>query len=50
MWNCGICNFFNKPNKEIVKLMNKAIHHRGPDDEGYFNNETIILVTKDYQF
>ena len=42
----GICNFFNKPNKEIVKLMNKAIHHRGPDDEGYFNNETISFGHK----
>ena len=26
--------------------MNKALHHRGPDDEGYFNNETISFGHK----
>ena len=42
----GICNFINKPNTKTVKLMNKALHHRGPDDEGYFNNETVSFGHK----
>ena len=42
----GICNFDNKPSVEVVKDMNQNLHHRGPDDEGYFNNENISFGHK----
>ena len=30
----------------MVKIMNKKLHHRGPDDEGYFNNKYISFGHK----
>ena len=42
----GICNFINQPNNDMVKIMNKKLHHRGPDDEGYFNNKYISFGHK----
>jgi len=37
---CGLCGWFDTvgerpPNKGLVKAMNDAIHHRGPDGEGF---------------
>jgi len=37
---CGI-NGFNWSDKDLVKSMNKAIKHRGPDDEGVYCDENI---------
>lgn len=44
---CGISGFvdFNKKSdKSILEKMNRTLHHRGPDGEGYgmFKNETAI--------
>ncbi len=43
---CGISGILSK-NKGLIepllKSMMKSLHHRGPDDEGYFNNETIEI-------
>jgi asparagine synthase (glutamine-hydrolysing) len=44
---CGINGIagFNDLSKALVgvKLMNQAVSHRGPDDEGIFSEEKIIL-------
>ena len=43
---CGINGIIykkNKPNILEVHRMNKAIKHRGPDDEGIYKYENIIL-------
>ena len=34
---CGICGFIskNKYSSDVILKMNKAIRHRGEDDEGY---------------
>ena len=39
---CGIVSFGEKTEFEIVRKMNDAISHRGPDDEGFlcYNSET----------
>ena len=43
---CGIVGYFSKNSdsrKNIIKLMNDKLTHRGPDDEGtWFDNETGI--------
>jgi asparagine synthase (glutamine-hydrolysing) len=42
----GIINFNNQPvSKESLKLINNALIHRGPDNEGYWfnNNHTVAL-------
>jgi len=36
---CGIVNFDGKSvNEVILKKMNDALYHRGPDEEGYYTN------------
>jgi len=39
---CGI-NGFNFSNKSLIKEMNKAIKHRGPDGEGEYVNSDVSL-------
>jgi len=39
---CGI-NGFNFNSKKIIREMNKAIKHRGPDDEGIFTDKSVSL-------
>ena len=39
---CGICGF-NFEDKELIKSMIKILHHRGPDDSGYYLDENISL-------
>ncbi|HEV2165600.1 MAG TPA: asparagine synthase (glutamine-hydrolyzing) [Thermoplasmata archaeon] len=39
---CGI-NGVNRGDAELVRSMNRTIHHRGPDDEGTFTDDGIGL-------
>jgi len=48
---CGICGIINlkkrtKINKEIIRDMNKLLHHRGPDDEGYYFSDYVCMGHK----
>ncbi|MBI04420.1 MAG: asparagine synthase (glutamine-hydrolyzing) [Pelagibacteraceae bacterium] len=47
---CGICGIINKNSKKVslenVKIMAKMLHHRGPNDEGYFIDDNIGLGFK----
>lgn len=44
---CGFVGLISKKNQKvdpaIVRLMNAEIIHRGPDDEGYFENDWVAL-------
>ncbi len=45
---CGICGQYNYKDQtpvipEVIKRMTNAIHHRGPDDEGYYINGSLGL-------
>ncbi len=45
---CGIWGITNskassKPDEALVHTMNEALHHRGPDDRGYYQDENITL-------
>lgn len=35
---CGIAGFTGKPNETVLRKMNTALAHRGPDGEGFFVN------------
>jgi len=39
---CGI-NGFNWKDESLVKAMNDSIKHRGPDDSGYYTDDSISL-------
>ncbi|MBN1541004.1 asparagine synthase (glutamine-hydrolyzing) [candidate division KSB1 bacterium] len=48
---CGICGWVCRERQqpidmEILKRMNGAIHHRGPDDEGYFRAPGVGLAMR----
>ena len=47
---CGICGIYNQESKvpllDEVKKMNDLLHHRGPDDEGYYESSGIALGHK----
>lgn len=47
---CGICGIIEKKenniNLNILKLMNSALIHRGPDEEGYFFKENIGIAMR----
>ena len=40
---CGIYNFNNKPDINLVLNMMSNMKNRGPDDEGYFQDDQIAL-------
>lgn len=45
---CGICGIIKKKeiqekDKALIKAMNKSLAHRGPDDEGYYEDANIAL-------
>ena len=42
---CGFCGYINKKEKDkkIIKKMNDAISHRGPDDEKYYTDKYAQL-------
>ena len=47
---CGFCGFVNPTNtdsaliRNIISLMSERIHHRGPDDEGYWQDEQLGMA------
>ncbi|MEL6943779.1 MAG: asparagine synthetase B, partial [Bacteroidota bacterium] len=47
---CGIIDFKNKTSREerqqFVQAMNQAIFHRGPDEEGTYNDEIASLAMR----
>lgn len=48
---CGICGIISSTSKEFVrnqrvKLMNKSIYHRGPDDDGFFSDSYCTLAMR----
>ena len=44
---CGICGFVGfedqAPNEELLQKMTDCLQHRGPDDFGYFRDESVHL-------
>ena len=42
---CGICGFIDIKNDpksdQIIRQMNNVLHHRGPDDEGYWSQKDL---------
>jgi len=38
---CGITGYFGNGNQEILKKMTQTLHHRGPDDEGFYIDENV---------
>lgn len=44
---CGICGVVSKEPRDVREVqvlnMNQAIYHRGPDEDGFFSNETCTL-------
>ncbi|MGB7067968.1 MAG: asparagine synthase (glutamine-hydrolyzing) [Pyrinomonadaceae bacterium] len=47
---CGIVGFINKDGRaaerEVLEVMNAAILHRGPDDDGFYINENVGLAMR----
>jgi asparagine synthase (glutamine-hydrolysing) len=49
---CGICGFVNFAGHEseealaVLRLINSAQHHRGPDSDGYFVDSFVALAMK----
>ncbi|HEV8590703.1 MAG TPA: asparagine synthase (glutamine-hydrolyzing) [Pyrinomonadaceae bacterium] len=47
---CGIVGFVNKngeaADREILERMNRAIVHRGPDDDGFYVSENVGLAMR----
>lgn len=40
---CGICGVWGKQDRDVVVAMVTAMHHRGPDDSGVFNDARASL-------
>src|ERR1044071_6624538 len=47
---CGIVGIVNQNSRpaerEILEKMNRAIRHRGPDEDGFYLNETVGLAMR----
>ncbi|OQY10900.1 MAG: asparagine synthase (glutamine-hydrolyzing) [Marinitoga sp. 4572_148] len=43
---CGIVGFSGKMDKETLKKMNDEIFHRGPDEEGFYQDEYMNLGSR----
>ncbi|CAN5339184.1 asparagine synthase (glutamine-hydrolyzing) [soil metagenome] len=47
---CGITGFVNKngdkANRELLGAMNRAIYHRGPDEDGFFVHDNVGLAMR----
>jgi len=40
---CGITGFWGPPDRALLDAMTASLRHRGPDDDGYFENATGSL-------
>jgi asparagine synthase (glutamine-hydrolysing) len=40
---CGICGFTGEINRPLLERMANTIRHRGPDDSGYWSNDSVSL-------
>lgn len=47
---CGITGFVNadreRADRSILEAMNRAIEHRGPDEDGFYLNENVALAMR----
>ncbi len=40
---CGICGFFGPRNPGVLRAMANTLHHRGPDDDGFYESDAASL-------
>ncbi len=40
---CGICGIYGNIEKGYIRKMTKILYHRGPDEEGYYQDNDIAL-------
>ncbi|MBI4041381.1 MAG: asparagine synthase (glutamine-hydrolyzing) [Deltaproteobacteria bacterium] len=40
---CGICGFIGFKEPGLIEKMISATHHRGPDDQGYYEDDRVTL-------
>lgn len=40
---CGICGFSGKKDKRLLEAMAMALSHRGPDDQGFYEDDGVSL-------
>lgn len=40
---CGIAGILSSANRALIKPMTEALHHRGPDGEGFFDDGRIAM-------
>lgn len=43
---CGICGFTGPGDRRLLERMNQTLVHRGPDDEGYYQDGLISLAMR----
>jgi asparagine synthase (glutamine-hydrolysing) len=43
---CGICGYTGKGNEDITRNMALRLRHRGPDEEGFYNDNKIHLGSR----
>jgi asparagine synthase (glutamine-hydrolysing) len=43
---CGVINITSSDNENIVRVMNNAIIHRGPDDDGFYFDGKLALAMR----
>src|SRR2546428_13027098 len=40
---CGIAGMFGHPDRAVVERMAAAMVHRGPDDDGFYEDDRVAL-------
>jgi asparagine synthase (glutamine-hydrolysing) len=40
---CGICGFYGARRPTLLRRMAESLHHRGPDDDGFFETDAASL-------
>ncbi len=40
---CGICGIYGLEDKSLLQRMSNMLSHRGPDDEGYYYDQDVML-------
>lgn len=43
---CGIAGFYGFEDKSLLKKMADSLIHRGPDDDGYYENKNVMLANR----